>query len=298
MRELAELSLDLWLLGQRAPEEGLSGGLEYQAAVARTLRRPGMRCIQAPGMHLLWGLRSASGARHELDAAGLSGAAAYLIEAKSKTALAKSDLAVFELKASDYYFGRWRSVSMQAWWMILASAGPTDDACRRLAAHRAIILIEPQRLPLPVLYHHCAHPAARGHLPEMLCREFLRLAPRSLQPLQERFVPDVVSNRLVLEPCPYSATELDDLLFLQDELTDDVLSRYDRLAPGRLEARAGRLLRHLRDVKARRSPVAARCSGARKAAPSTLRVTAGEDEVRLTRDGTHVALFEEAPRQD
>jgi hypothetical protein len=44
---------------------------------------------------------------------------------------------------------------------------------------------------------------------------------------------------------PYTSDEIDDLLFLQDEFTDNVLDRYDRLAPGRLEARAARLQRRL-----------------------------------------------------
>jgi hypothetical protein len=42
---------------------------------------------------------------------------------------------------------------------------------------------------------------------------------------------------------PSPSEEIDDLLFLQDELTDNVLDRYDRLASGRLEARAARLKR-------------------------------------------------------
>jgi hypothetical protein len=51
---------------------------------------------------------------------------------------------------------------------------------------------------------------------------------------------------LLLRPCPYTASEIFDLLFVQDELTDNVLDRYGRLAPGRLEARAERLQRTLR----------------------------------------------------
>jgi hypothetical protein len=35
--------------------------------------------------------------------------------------------------------------------------------------------------------------------------------------------------------------QLDDLLYLQEELTHEVLARYDRLAPGRLERRAAQL---------------------------------------------------------
>jgi hypothetical protein len=205
-----------------------------------------MRSIQQAGLHLLWGERAASGARHEIDAACRRDAAAYLIEAKAKAGLTKADLAVFELKVSDYYFSRWRSISSHAWWPILSTSGRADDGCRRLAAHRSIILCDPERLPLPVLYHHAAHPAARTHLPETLCRELVRLAPRALQTLQERYVPDTASGCLRLEPCPYTTSDLDELLFLQTELTDEVLTRYDRHAPGRLEGRGHRLLHHLR----------------------------------------------------
>jgi hypothetical protein len=43
---------------------------------------------------------------------------------------------------------------------------------------------------------------------------------------------------------------MDDLLYVQDELTDNVLDRYDRLAPGRLEARAAQLQRRMRELRA------------------------------------------------
>ena len=43
--------------------------------------------------------------------------------------------------------------------------------------------------------------------------------------------------------------ELDDLLFVQDELTDNVLDRYDRLHPGHLEARAARLQQKLHRIR-------------------------------------------------
>jgi hypothetical protein len=167
------------------------------------------------------------------------------VEAKATASLTKADLAVFELKVSDYYFARWRSASSHAWWPILTTAGHAGDGCRRLAAHRAVILCDPDRLPLPVLYHHAAHSATQGQLPDTLRRELVRLAPRALQCVQERYTPDLADGSLRLDPCPYTASELDDLLFLQADLTDEVLDRYDRLAPGRLEARARRAIRNL-----------------------------------------------------
>lgn len=246
MRDLASLCLDLWLLGEDGALHPLPGGGAYQNAVARALRRPGMRSIQKAGLHTLWSFRAASGVEHELDAAARHGSAAFLIEAKATTNLTKADLAVFELKITDHYFARWRTVASQAWWPILSSAGPADDASRRLAAHRSITLCEPGPLPLPVLYHHATHPAARGRLPNTLCRELARLAPRALQTMQERYQPDLHAARLYLEPRPYTANELDDLLFCQAELTGEVLARYERLDPDRLAARALRLRRYLR----------------------------------------------------
>ena len=229
MRDLASLCLDLWLLGEDDALHPLPGGGAYQNAVARALRRPGMRSIQKAGLHTLWSFRAASGVEHELDAAARRGSAAFLIEAKATTNLAKADLAVFELKITDHYFARWRTVASQAWWPILSSAGPANDATG------AWPLTAPSRSASPV---HCRSrsftttpptrpPAAvsRG----TLCRELARLAPRALQTMQERYRPDLHAACLYLEPRPYTATELDDLLFCQAELTGEVLARYERL---------------------------------------------------------------------
>ena len=165
MRALAEISLDLWLLAQRAPEAALPDGHTFQRAVGDLLRRPGLRSVQHAGLHTLWGLRSASGAAHELDAAARGGRTAYLVEAKATHYIGKSDLAVFEQKVTDYYFGRWQTVADHRWWSILASAGDVSDAARRVACHRSIVLVDRQRLPLPVLVHHATAPQRHRHAP-------------------------------------------------------------------------------------------------------------------------------------
>jgi len=75
--------------------------------------------------------------------------------------------------------------------------------------------------------------------------------PRALETLQDRYRGDLREGALRLRPNPYTADELEDLLFIQDELTDEVLARYDRLAPGHLERRGAELARAL--VRARRA---------------------------------------------
>ncbi len=241
MRALASICLDCTLLAQRVGDGPLPDGHAFQQAVGRVLQRPGMRTVQHAGLTTLWGLRSASGAAHELDAVGSTDARTFLIEAKAGSIVTKADLAVFELKVTDFYFARARVVASHAWSPILVCAAPASDSLRRLAAHRAIILCDPDRLALPVLYHHVTHRASAPFLPQTLVSELRALAPRALACLQQRYRLDTATGALSLRPNPYTREQLDDLLFLQDELTDEVLARYDRLAPGRLERRAARL---------------------------------------------------------
>lgn len=250
MRTLATISLDLWLLAQRAPEALLPDGHTFQRAVGDLLRRPGLRCVQHAGLHTLWGLRSASGAGHELDGAARGARAAYLVEAKATNHIGKADLAVFEQKVTDYYFSQWQTVGDHRWWSILASAGEVSDAARRVATHRSIVLIDRHRLPLPVIFHHATHRNGRGTLPDQLCYEVARLAPRALRALQERYVPDIADNCLRMSPRPYTCEEIDDLLWLQDELSEDILDQYERRAPGRLESRGAQVQRLLQSRRA------------------------------------------------
>ena len=200
-----------------------------------------MRVVQRAGLTTLFGLRAASGTAHELDAAGGADARAYLVECKAGWAVTKADLAVFELKVTDFYFARAEMVAGHAWWPILVCAAPVSDSLRRLAAARAVILCDPDRLALPVLYHHVTHPASAARLPRALVCEMRALGPRALACLQRRYRFDARTGELALRPRPYTAAQLDALLWLQDELTDEVLARYDHLAPGRLERRAERL---------------------------------------------------------
>jgi len=250
MRALAEISLDLWLLAQRAPDTPLPDGHTFQRAIGDLLRRPGLRTVQHAGLLTLWGQRAASGAAHELDAGARGSRTAYLIEAKATNHIGKADLAVFEQKLTDYYFGRWQTVADHRWWSILSSAGDVSEAARRLACHRGIVLVDGRRLPLPVLLHHATHHDAVGMLPDQLCAEIARLAPRAVTALQERYVPDLDDNCLRIRPQPYTPEEIDDLLWLQGEFSDEILDYYERRAPGRLEARGARVLELLHGRRA------------------------------------------------
>ena len=250
-RTFASICLDLWLLSQQPADEPTPSGHAYQRAVAQAISREGLRWVQQAGLHTLWACRSASGTRHELDASSRGRGCAFLVEAKA-CEVSKGDLAGFEQKVTDFYFARWRTVASHAWSPIIATTEPASEATRRLALHRALVVCDSERLPLPVLYHHATLPASSARLPQVLCAELRRLAPPALQTLQQRYVPDPEHGCLRLEPCPYTTTELDDLLFLQEELSHEVIDRYDRLRPGQLDLRAAWLRRSL--ASSSRSP--------------------------------------------
>ena len=87
-------------------------------------------------------------------------------------------------------------------------------------------------------------------LPDQLCVEVARLAPRAVTALQERYVPDLDDNCLRIKPQPFTPEAIDDLLWLQDEFSDELLDYYDRRAPGLLEARGARVLALLQGRRA------------------------------------------------
>jgi hypothetical protein len=64
------------------------------------------------------------------------------------------------------------------------------------------------------------------------------------RPLQQQW--RIVDGEVRFRPRRWSRQDMTDLLWLQDELTDDLFDAYDRLAPGRLEGRVERLAEAIR----------------------------------------------------
>ena len=112
---------------------------------------------------------------------------------------------------------------------------------------KRLILCEPERLPLPVVLRAAGRPTADQHLPEMQLREMVRLGERGLMAMQERWKP-IPSGEIAFHPKLWNSDDIEDLLWLQDELSGDILDLYDRHRPGSLEKRAGELCSRLQAV--------------------------------------------------
>jgi hypothetical protein len=242
---LAEIALDAFLAARYCVGDGLPEGRAWERAAGTLLHRPGLTRRQHAGLTTLFGTLSLSGCAHEIDAAASGWRGCVLCECKALSGgVAKSDVATFHVKTFDYYCGQLDTAARDHWWRLLISASPACDAVRVLCFRMGIILCDPQRFPLPVLLRAAAHPAGDEALPAVKLRELLRLGETSCQPMQEQW--RIVDHEVRFRPLRWSRQDMTDLLWLQDDLSDDLFDAYDRYAPGRLERRIEELMAGIR----------------------------------------------------
>ena len=98
------------------------------------------------------------------------------------------------------------------------------------------------RLPLPALLFAASQPNADDYLSEVHLSELVRLAEAACVPMQQRWRLDIDARAVNLRLDDINSTDITDLLFLQDELTEDFLDAYEVHAPGVLDQRASTLV--------------------------------------------------------
>jgi hypothetical protein len=181
---LPKLAFRAWLLASHAVEgEDIPEGRARERAVFEQLIVPGLSGHQQAGFTTLFGNVSYSGCRHEFDAASRGWAGRAIAECKALSAgVSKSDVAAFDVKTFDHYAAEASQASGESWWRLLVSASPVEEGVRRLCATKSIIVVEPGRVPWPVLCWLAGRPTADIHLAEPLLREALRLGPQVCAP--------------------------------------------------------------------------------------------------------------------
>lgn len=244
---LPTLAFRAWLLASHGVEgDGMPEGRAWERAVLEQLTVPGLSDRQQAGFTTLFGITSYSGCRHEFDAASRGWAGRVIAECKALSAgVSKNDVAIFDVKTLDHYAAEIPRARGEPWWRLLVSASPVADGVRRLCATKSIIVVEPGRVPWPVLCWLAGRPTADIRLAEPLLREALRLGPRACASMQQRWVHDGYGG-LRYDLTWWSQDDLDDLDFVQDELGHDWLDLLDIEAPGWLESRAEPLVTAMR----------------------------------------------------
>jgi hypothetical protein len=245
-RLLAQITLDTYLLARHAAAIGpLPDGRAWERVVGQLLCRPGLECRQYAGLTTLFGMNSSSHCAHELDAAAKGWRGTVIIEAKSKTGgISKADVAVFGMKTFDYYRGQLPASASAPWWRLITSAGFVADNLRRLCLQEGILLCDPVHLPIPVLLHIASQPVADQFLDDVKLGEIIRLGERACESMHDRWKLEKVGT-LSFHAHQWRRNEMDDLLWLQEDLTSDVLALYDTHRPGRLETRIEQLVARL-----------------------------------------------------
>jgi hypothetical protein len=197
---------------------------------------------QAAGQLRLFGRGSASGFRHELDGAGYRAGSTIIIEAKGyeRSGPTKADILVFDRKTFDLFVGRCRRNESGSHWRVLASATSLDDCSRRYCFLYGIVAVEPARLPLPLLLKMASRPSADEFFSHLMLGELVRLGEIAVAPMEKRYVWNS-HDELRFDLRALNDTSLDDLLWLQDSMTQDLLDLLDRERPGYFEERAERL---------------------------------------------------------
>lgn len=238
--------MDAFLLASNCnPGHSPESGRAWEQTVSQLLWRPGFSRRQHAGVTGLFGHGSKSGAPHEIDGVGQGNEVAIWVESKSRSALNKSDIAVFHLKCFDLYrevaSEYLQDTSEARWWTLLVSSYPTDESIRRICCDLGVVLCDPLRLPLPALLFAASRPNADDYLPESHLREVVRLAEAACAPMQARWRLDMDGREIRLSLDSLNSTEIQDLLFLQDELTDHFLDAFEMHAPGELDKRASAL---------------------------------------------------------
>jgi hypothetical protein len=253
---LTLLCFDAWLLASHAPPGvgGLPDGRRWEQSVAAVLVTAGFGRRQGPGTTTLLGATSASGVAHELDGVGRvlgpEGTAwdeTVILESKAVTSLNKTEVTSFWAKVFDFYAGAVPTAGKASWHAVLISAATVSTALRKLCAQRGVVLVDPERIPLPVLLWMAGRPNADDRLPGTLLAECLRLGTPAVASVQQRW-PVLSDGRIAFDPCWWDAASLADLCFVHDELSGAVLDVYDRDMPGALERRAGALAAELHQV--------------------------------------------------
>jgi hypothetical protein len=168
---------------------GISGsgperGRNFEALFYRICDRRGVSLSERAGSRTLAEQRSASGLGHEVDGATRSVTCVTHWELKHLTSrLQKNELLFFHGKGLDFLYGASPLFARTPLLRFLLSGATVREECRYFAALWGIMVIEPERFPLPLIYEAVARGAAGG-LSEAECdavRFELQWACRPLQ---------------------------------------------------------------------------------------------------------------------
>jgi hypothetical protein len=160
--------------------------------------RRGLLLTEKAGGRSVGGQRSGSGLSHEVDAASRGAQFATHWELKHLTGSPdKNDFLIFNGKGLDFLQGHDESATTIPLLRFFLTGSNVSDACRRYAAFWGISIIEPDRLPLALLYESVVRGGASS-LSGTDCVAIKDVLPRGFRSLQDSIAD--LADRTAVQP--------------------------------------------------------------------------------------------------
>jgi hypothetical protein len=164
---------------------GPARGRNFENLFYGLCQERGLHLTETAGGRSIGGQRSASGFAHEVDAASRGPQIATHWELKHLSVSPnKNDFLIFNGKGLDFILGHDQSSVATPLLRYFLTATNVSDECRHYSAFWGISIIEPDRLPLPLLYEAVIRVGA-SLLSEADCQAIKLLLPRGFRSLQE-----------------------------------------------------------------------------------------------------------------
>ena len=202
------------------------GGHAWQNWAYQALIFSGARNLQGPGSLHLFGYPSASGIRHEIDAAGIKDVAIVLEAKDQQHSISKEQIDIFHGRTLDYFEGAvQRGFSLDLYRMLWGT-GAVDHRVRRYASRLGIILVGSDRLPMPVLLAGADRWDATDWLSDQYLGDLVLLGERACRPLRASRTNQTITYSYPLDL--WNQRDLDDLEYLHNLASEQLLEWTDR----------------------------------------------------------------------
>jgi len=185
--------------------------------------------VQGPGSLHLFSYPSASGLKHELDAACILDVAVVLEAKDQACGVDKNEVDSFDGKTFDYYESLVRHSRTFPLYRILWSTSAMNPLIRRYAIRRGIILVTPDIVPIPSLLAAASRWDGADWLTDQSLSDLVLLGERACRPLQG--ISDI--GKIVYQ-YPFNVwkpADLDDLEYLQNIASSQWLNWLDKCDP-------------------------------------------------------------------
>jgi hypothetical protein len=161
-----------------------------------------------------------------------------MAEAKAHAApISKTALCCFDRKTFDFYVARRRAEHSGPHYRVFVSTEKCSALLCQYGFLYGIVVIDPTRIPLPLLIRMAGRPSADAVFSDVVLSELVRLGEPACASLEGRYVPDG-PRHLRFDLRSLDGRQLEDLLWLQESVTSDLLELVDAEAPGYFEREA------------------------------------------------------------